>query len=1326
MSRDSVRYLNVRETAARFQVHENTIRNWVRSGILQSSRLPGSRFHRFDEREVVRLLRQRRAAEPSVQAARSTIGPELVDAPQLDQWASTPDAPHRFPELMRRLLAATPGVMNVSMRAGSGVAISGWDGRAESSGTPFLPAGRLYFELSVANRPKSKADENWKKRRDDPCGAVPAESVFVFVTPKRWGGAASWAVERKREGVFADVLVLDADDLEGWLRETPQVHHWISEQLGRRPEGAETWERWWARFREQTKPELPPALFLAGREEGRAQLLDFFARPPGVLVVEAPWRDDALAFVCAAIEAIEPAASAPQALIVHSREVWDRIIQEPGPMTLIPLFDKPGIAVAERRGHSLIVPLDRERGRTLSGPDIKLPPPHRGAATAALEASGLDLETSNRLAALARRSMPALIRELSVDPLFNHPPWSQPPDSAIVIPLVLLGAWTSAESDREIASRIASQEWDQIERTLRRWQSAADPPFIPSAKAWRLASPEEAFLVARDQFTASDLQRWHEVALVVLLELDPRLELSPGRRPYALLDGIARRYSSELRRGIAQGIAVLGAMEDERLADGKTGAEHARALVYELLQEANSDETGRTWASLSDVLPLLAEAAPAELLDAVNTDLSRPESLLKSMFRDGHEVAGLVESPHTGLLWALETICWSPDWIVQGCLALARLQQIDPGGYLANRPLASLSNILLGWIRNTGAPLDQRVRALESVCQHVPVVGWKVLLEVWPSGHSFSTPPATPRFRHWRPEASTVTLGDHLVYIGHLVRLAIDLAGEDPLRWADLAEHLEPLPPDERRRVLEFLEKATGSSALTAEQRVKLWERLRRAVALHRRARDTGDSEENDWLARLERLTNRLEPADRIERFGYLFEGHPMLADVDLRDFAAHEARLRESREEAVRKALTDGTLSGLSRLARHVADAYQLGSTAADLADAELSEMVLEWLDSPDEKLSQMARGWAARKLFDRDSGPSWLRRVIELPDMQSASRRLELAKLAPATRQIWETLEKADAELARTYWREARFFHVPAADAGYAVRSLLDHGRAWAAIDVLASAIHGLPEDAGEVPPEIVERALTQAVSSGPGAEDRSTRAYEVSILLDHLEAQGTDVETLASLELEYFNLIERHRGPKTLYALLASDPSRFVELASRVYRGTNEPKSRLGEEEARYARHAWRVLHCWEKLPGLHADGTIDIPHLNSWVDQARFAFSDSDRADVGDEVIGQVLATSPPGSDGVWPAEPVREIVERIGSTHLESGLSTGRFNARGVTARGVYDGGQQERELAKQYREWSKETEVRYPRTSRLLRRLAESYEAFARRMDDEGETWADG
>jgi excisionase family DNA binding protein len=50
--------LNVRRTAEQLGVHENTVRNWEKSGLLRGIKLPGSGFRRFPREEVERMRRE--------------------------------------------------------------------------------------------------------------------------------------------------------------------------------------------------------------------------------------------------------------------------------------------------------------------------------------------------------------------------------------------------------------------------------------------------------------------------------------------------------------------------------------------------------------------------------------------------------------------------------------------------------------------------------------------------------------------------------------------------------------------------------------------------------------------------------------------------------------------------------------------------------------------------------------------------------------------------------------------------------------------------------------------------------------------------------------------------------------------------------------------------------------------------------------------------------------------------------------------------------------------------------------------------------------------
>jgi hypothetical protein len=97
--------------------------------------------------------------------------------------------------------------------------------------------------------------------------------------------------------------------------------------------------------------------------------------------------------------------------------------------------------------------------------------------------------------------------------------------------------------------------------------------------------------------------------------------------------------------------------------------------------------------------------------------------------------------------------------------------------------------------------------------------------------------------------------------------------------------------------------------------------------------------------------------------------------------------------------------------------------------------------------------------------------------------------------------------------------------------------------------------------------------------------------------------------------------------------------------------------------------------------------------------------------GDSCIGELLSKSGRADDGIWPLVPVRNVLEEMGNQKISEGMAIGLQNQRGVEWRDV--GGRQERDLATMYRDWSKQTVVEWPFTSRLLGRIAESYEREA-------------
>ena len=66
-------------------------------------------------------------------------------------------------------------------------------------------------------------------------------------------------------------------------------------------------------------------------------------------------------------------------------------------------------------------------------------------------------------------------------------------------------------------------------------------------------------------------------------------------------------------------------------------------------------------------------------------------------------------------------------------------------------------------------------------------------------------------------------------------------------------------------------------------------------------------------------------------------------------------------------------------------------------------------------------------------------------------------------------------------------------------------------------------------------------------------------------------------------------------------------------------------------------------------------------------------------VGEHAIAHSLAKSKAGGDGIWPSEPICEVLEEVGTKEIAIGMSIGLYNSLRVHWRGP--GGDQERECS---------------------------------------------
>jgi hypothetical protein len=1067
-------------------------------------------------------------------------------------------------------------------------------------------------------------------------------------------------------------------------------------------------------------------LLLAGRDEEAMRILRWLYAEPSVLAVRADSTSEAVAFLHAATDQL-PAE--------YRDDYQGRCLLPATPESARALGDSPSsliIALEDAyaglaaqlvgQGHHVYIVHGSETG----APDnsIALPRPPAELFAGALVSMGMDKQDAERLARESARSLSILRRLIPSAPGWEAPEWAKPDRARELVAVLLAGAWNEIhEPDRKAIEQLSGEKYKSIEDRLSRWATVPDSPFRKAGATWKVASPRDAWFLLAPYINSGDLDRFATVADQVLGSPDPRFHMKSDERWLAAARGQSPEYSALLRTGLAETLVLLSVFG--RRARGVSDASvRADAIVRKLIDRANAER----WWSISPQIQVLAEASPMIFLAAVDESLGRSEPPVMDLFQE--DAGPLGSAHHSELLWALEILAWSPSHIARVSELLAKLTKLDPpGGRWANRPFNSLVGIFRLWMPQTHATLDERQRVLKLLRKTEPDIAWRLMIAILPGGYDTASPSPRPRWRDFSTEhAEVITYG----LIGKGAALIAESMLEDVklsnVRWKQLFEVFPNLPPESRRRAVDLLVEAVPTLG-NDSSRVDIWDTLRVLLHHHRAFPTAQWALPADQLEGVEKAYAATAPRGVVERIAWLFS--KPAADLPVpapNDWQADERESDQLRLEAVRELLDAEDTSSICALASQVKMPALVGIAVVEAnGREEVKERILfDALRREDSASANFAAGMV--HAFCKRDGETWAATFLERGDLRRMPNEVILKTLLrmPQSRQIWDHASGFGSEVEHAYWSRINMPGVgnDRETVEFVVGKLLAVGRAREAASLAAYRGKELP---GEIVVKILTEAAREQLHEGTGPNDHSMFLFSVEELLQRLDKAGDVAEDeVARLEWIYLSMLEHSRRPPVvLHKTLSTTPEFFVQVLRSVYRpardsGIREEVADDSKQARALASHAYGLLRSWHRVPG-DTGGTIDSAALQEWVKRARALCADAGRGDIGDQHIGNVLASSPAEPDGVWPAKAVRDLIEKTPSQHLQTGVMLGIHNNRGGTWRGLTDGGAQERSIASRYHEYAKATEFEWPRTSALLEQIARSYEEAGQQHDQRAE-----
>ncbi len=1273
----------------------------------------------------------------------------------LINWAATKASEGQLPELIRRLiLASNPSVETIVMPYGDSVGRSGLDGYVYArSGSTYVHDGASVWEFGTNKGHVTKANEDFKKRTNGTADYRQKELTYYCVTPRHWEKKADWVSDPgpandKIVGHWKAVRVFDVDDILGWLSDCPAVEAWFSRRLGKATAGFRDVEGYWKNVATTRSDVIKPGALLAGREELTKKIQIHIAgedenRGPLAILCRSP--AEVVPFAVASVVESGHEVAIARTVVVESRARWEQLIVEESGLGLIvaPQVQpsREELQQAASQNHRVIY--------CSTVGHMELPRLTEFEVRQALTSSGIGEAEATQHAIQCGGNGQLLLDRLSGLHASARTIGSSLDDRVKATCLLLVGWDGNHPADREIFSILSGLPYEQLETSLISDSNDPDGLLFRADGKFRLLSPELAWIRYASLITKSVINEFGDVVRYLLADDDPTAGMPGEKRLTAQFLGKHPEFSGTLRRNVVHSLAIAASIGATRL---NLDASMSPLFVDWIVRSTLKDARFSRWASFRGELSILAEAAPDALLDALERDLHPDGPLAEVMERTE---TGLFCSPaHTGILWALERLCWSPQHLERAICVLLRLARLNPEIKSGNNPSNSIRETLQLYCPQTNADWSTREAAIARMLKEDAGTAFRLVISLFPSAHSSWMCRELPTWRDWAHGYEPGRTNRQIAIERRwCIEQLLAVAADDAERWCALIELCGDIADDQFSAVLESYESTLASGVFEQEDKRLLWETINAMLvdaewaSAQRRLKNGKVVDAHE----LEDTTVESEPhfpgeVERYERYGprlrQLLEASipedPVLAGChaflyaaspnhctrhfsDRFNYESQQKRIRESQKSIVLGVWRAEGLDGLRRLAAidHVA-ADVVGGTVALTEEVaiEFAE-ILPLISSTTKSDRLLARGFVSAWAWQRKDSLS-THVLPHLATMTSDEMIASYLSCLPTVPEVWDCIDRQIESVQRLYWKTAPApWEIPAGRLSYFVRNLIKVARADRAVDLLTYRHKEIVGDEVDLVFEVLE-ALPH-VERDPDEQHQDSLRWEIQELFEVLYKVGmSQVERLVWLELLYHRVFDndsRKIQPRGLLVAIRDTPSLFVDLLRYRYKDDNGASTTSDNEQTNaLAKQVCGLLHRLAELPGQSelcpmSDGTIA-----DWVaDVVQIASERRYLTAVG-LLLSDIMTSGAWGAIETWPTTDMAKAINILADTipeifppHLTVSLS----NARGVHS--IDPSGHSENSQAERLRNRADQLRQTCPAASRALRDVAQGLDSEAKR-----------
>lgn len=794
---------------------------------------------------------------------------------------------------------------------------------------------------------------------------------------------------------------------------------------------------------------------------------------------------------------------------------------------------------------------------------------------------------------------------------------------------------------------------------------------------WKVVDTKKTLEQIGSYIYDNHVDNFAQIYLKIIGEIDPALELDAKKRYFAEVYGKKRIYSNEIRRGVANGMAMLANSQD--LCSNcsiKKLRNIAKSAVRELLSK---NQDSKIWMSIMDDISLVAQTAPTEFLSKLEAALDmRDDNPIIEVINESNGSPFFRKDYISGLYGALAELLWDKDLFFRTSMILARISdQIGSYGEGQRCALDVILHTILPWQPKTFASVDVRHSVIEKIVKEYRSTGLELLKRLLPGVTYTTVERQTPMWLNVLrdrgngcviKQVERQELEEQNLYYSNMYVDAVDSLDE----IIGIIKDVNHLAEDTFARLIVKLRKKMASAS--AKEKRVVWEALLKEINELNQLNQYTDVE-NPRAVKLREIADAIEPEDNLEKSLYLFSN----CDYDLisrKGWKKSQEEIEKKRRDALLGILGEQDPNKLNQLINKAALPHTVGATLGCMNIPSLDRRVLPvFLDGSNAE-REFARSFISTRYVCR-GGVNWVKQLNF--SSWTEEEQLSFVLSLPFSQDIWSMPEvQQNRTLNKKYWGLVNNFRF-AKDGDnieYAIRNLLVAKRPLAAIEYIYWLLiqHGEPNEERISTDQCLD-VLIKSLNTSEDVSKFDRLQYEIKEVFAYLYRNGDYTETdLWRAELSYLGIFHKNDGvqPLALTHKIANDPDFFCELIQTAYK-PNIPECKVPSKINESLQFKLLRLLSFNDFPivlGVDDQGELNDNKLRTWIAKVEDVCKKSGHLNIAQSVVGGYLTNSPPDRSGLWINKTVADILERDSASSMRSGYNTGIYNDCGVQIVGI--------------------------------------------------------